>query len=55
MVPFNVIAYNGYAALKTLMKEGTDEGIQNMFTLDEYFEFIGFDELKVLERKYLAE
>ena len=55
MVPFSIMAYSGFEALKTLMKEGTDEKTTNMFTLEEYFDFIGFDELRALEKKYLAE
>jgi len=55
MVPFNVIVYSGYEALKTLHREATDESIHNMYSLDEYFEFIGFPELHALEEKYLSE
>lgn len=53
MTPFNVMAHSGYEALKKLFKEATDKNISNKFTLDEYFDFIGFDQLHELEEKYL--
>ena len=53
MAPLGAIVYAGMSALEVIRDKGSDEEFFRAYSMNEYFDFIGFKNLRELEGKYL--